>query len=214
MILCGLLLTVILMVAGIGFGIHRYRDTKAREAVMTEGIAAVAGGDYEAAIGFFDQVLEKAGRKLGKLETDALLFRAEAEYQQADYAAALHTYELLLEEDPDHEAYKMGAAQCLMELGDCAAAMSYEVLQGRIYARMAKDQIEAGQYESALESIDLGRTFYDEAAARELDYNEAVVYEFQGDYAKALELFEAYVQKYGSEESVQREITFLKTRQE
>ena len=40
-----------------------------------------------------------------------------------------------------------------------------------------------------------------------------MIREKQGDFAQALQLFEAYEKKYGPEEAVEREIVFLKSRQ-
>ncbi len=102
---------------------------------------------------------------------------------------------------------------CLVETGDYAAALDLEVLQGPVYNRMAKEQIEAGDYERALEYIELGKTFAEESAGRELAFNEAAAWEYKHDYAKALQLFEAYVENYGADETAEREIAFLKTRQ-
>ncbi|MDD3252821.1 MAG: tetratricopeptide repeat protein [Lachnospiraceae bacterium] len=212
LILCGFFLLLALFIVGGIFGVNHYRNTRAKQALIEQGITAIEQESYEAAIDYLDQAVGKAGRRIGKLETDALLYRAEAEYQQGDYAAALHSYGLLLKQDSKNVLYQKGAALCLMETGDYAAALEYQVANGQVYNRMARDQIQAGQYDEALASIEQGRTFEDETAARDLDYNEAVIWEYKGDFAKALQLFETYVDKYGADENVSREITFLKTR--
>lgn len=49
-------------------------------------------------------------------------------------------------------------------------------------------------------------------AVQSARFNEAVVYELQRRYTRALETFEAYVADYGADEAAQKEILFLRTR--
>lgn len=51
-----------------------------------------------------------------------------------------------------------------------------------------------------------------DAAVKAARFNEAVVYELQRRYARALETFQAYVADYGVDEEAQKEILFLQTR--
>ena len=53
----------------------------------------------------------------------------------------------------------------------------------------------------------------DEVGREELTYNQAVAWEYKGDYKKALEILESYDQKYTAEGNAARELAFLKTRQ-
>lgn len=191
-------------------GLKRGKDQKALRA---EAMVSMESGDYNAAIEKFDQALELSGKKVGKFEIDVLQQRAEAEYRLGDYTAALHTWQLLLEKDGEKDAYKEGAALCLMETGNYEEALKQGVLESRIYNKMVLDQINSGNYDQALELIARGMQSQDTSGKADLAYNEAVVYENKGDFARALELFEAYAAQYGSDENVEREITFLKTRQ-
>ena len=204
---------MLLIVGGTAFGIVHHKNLKEKQAFASTGIEAIAQEDYETAIMNFDKALGKSGGKIRTFEKNVLLYRAQAEYMQEDFQAARNTYELLLKEDKDNTEYKKGEVLCLLETGEYDAALELEVLQGSVYNRMAKDQIAAGDYDTALESIEQGKTFAEESAGRELAYNEAVAWEYKNDYAKALELFEACAEQYGADEAVQREIAFLKTRQ-
>jgi tetratricopeptide (TPR) repeat protein len=47
---------------------------------------------------------------------------------------------------------------------------------------------------------------------QEFRFNEAVLYEYMGDYEKALSLFTDYVKAYPDDEAAQKEVTFLTTR--
>lgn len=208
-----LMLAALFIVGGAVFGILRWKSMKERRAFAEQGVAAAVSGDYEAAIAAFDQALEKAHGRIGDFETDVLLNRAEAEYRQQDYAAALNSYQLLLEEDPKNETAKKGAVLCLVETGAYDQALELNVLQSQVYNRLAVDQIEAGNYDRAMEYITQGRGFADGTAARDLDFNEMVVWEMRLDFQKALKLLETYVQKYGSDERAERELAFLRSRQ-
>ncbi len=213
MILTGMLITL-LVLAGIGmFAGIRWKNNKERQEFAVSGVTAAQSGDYEAAIAAFDQALEKSGGRIGNFETDVLLNRAEAEYNQGDFEAALSTYQLLMESDKDNELFKKGAVLCMVETGAYEEALALNVLQSQVCSRMAAEQIEAGQYDEALATITRGRGFPDSSAARNLDFNEAVAYEYKADFARALELMEAYVQKYGADAQAERELAFLRTRQ-
>lgn len=207
------LLILVLAVGGAGFGLVRWKAGSKRRELAEQGVMAMNVGDYETAITVFDQALEGSGKRIGNFEEDVLFNRAEAEYKQGDFAAALSTYQIILNADSENEMARQGAALCLAEAGEWDQALALGVLQSQIYSRMAAAQIEAGQYEEAMQTIAQGRSIPDQSSARNLDFNEAVIREKQGDFAAALELFEAYREKYGADEAAEREIIFLKSRQ-
>lgn len=207
------LLILVLAVGGAGFGLVRWKEGSKKRELAEQGVMAMNVGDYETAITVFDQALEGSGKRINNFEEDVLFNRAEAEYKQGDFAAALATYQIILNADSENEMARQGAALCLAEAGEWDQALALGVLQSQIYSRMAAAQIEAGQYEEAMQTIAQGRSLPDQSAARNLDFNEAVIREKQGDFAAALELFEAYREKYGADEAAEREIIFLKSRQ-
>ncbi|MDO5406066.1 MAG: hypothetical protein Q4F28_01895 [Eubacteriales bacterium] len=251
MMIGGGILAAALMVGGAVYGVAGAGNRKEKEAFLEAGVTSMEAGDYEAAIAEFEQGLSLAKGRIGELEEQTLLYRAEAEYRLQDYAAALHTYETLLQQDKDNEIYRKGAALAMIETGDYEGALKLHAADASVYSRMAKSQIEAGAYDEALASIEAGKAALgqenaesepgeqagaesaqgaagaesaqgatagadqedDSSVRAELAFNEAVVWEYKSDYQKALELFEAYVQQYGSNEQADREITFLKTRQ-
>ncbi|MBR5266768.1 MAG: hypothetical protein IKU20_01070 [Lachnospiraceae bacterium] len=81
-----------------------------------------------------------------------------------------------------------------------------------IYNRLMLITMDEGDYESALTWAAKGLSLDDDLAVQELKFNEAVCYEFLGEFKKALELFKAYEAEYGSDERVAHEIAFLETR--
>lgn len=107
----------------------------------------------------------------------------------------------------------------LSESGDkTGAGLIYdEVIQSgfattEIYNRLMRDSMENGDYVTALDLAGKGLELSDGLALRELKFNEAVCYEYLGNWEKALTLFESYVAEFGSDEKAEHEIAFLKTR--
>jgi tetratricopeptide (TPR) repeat protein len=211
--LIGICLVLIVVLVGAAvYGIMRFQREKKKQELLTEGISLLDAGSYDEAISRLDDALKWSnGKKVGEFELSVLLYRAEAEFRLKDYDAALNTYELLLKEDKENTEYKKGAARCLVEKKDYDGALAYGVIDGYVYNLKAVEQINAGEYDAALELIRQGLEAGD--SVQDLSYNQAVAWENKGDFAKALELFEAYAAQYGTDENVERELTFLRSRQ-
>lgn len=208
-------LLVLLIAGGTIFGIFSYKKGKAQQTLLKEGVASLEGGNYEAAIGTFDEILAGLKGKTGKFEVEVLTYRGEAEYKKKDYNAALETFELLVKEDGEKERYQRMLCYSQMELGNYEAALAYGLADAQVYNRMAVADMEKQDFEVAFEHIDKGiaACAADDPVRRDLAYNQASAYEKSGDFARALELFESYIKTYGADEKVEREVTFLKTRQ-
>lgn len=205
-----MLVLVILVAAVIGVRVHL--KNKKIEEYSAAGIAAMEDGENEDAVTYFDQALELTGSRLGKSGMDILERRAEALYEIEEYEQALESWQRLIEADPDNEEYKENAVLCMLETGDYEEALKLGVLQSRIYNKMALEKLAISDYEGALSVIQQGMAVDDGSAAADLAYNQAVAYEYRGEYEKALELFEEYIARFGSDENVEKEITFLKSR--
>lgn len=170
-------------------------------------------GDYQTAIAKFDEVLALSAKKTGNFETDVLQYRAEASYNLGDYEGSLEIWNQLIGQDGENKEYKENAVLCMLETGDYDGALAMGVLQSRVYNRIALKQIQEEAYDQALASIGQGMAADDGSMAADLAFNQAVAYEGKRDFKKALELFQAYAASYGMDENVQREITFLESRQ-
>lgn len=103
--------------------------------------------------------------------------------------------------------------------GDCelAAAIYQELIDTghgstEIYNRLMVMAMDEEKYDEALKMAAKGLILTDGLAVQELKFNEAVCYEYLGEFAKALELFRAYAAEFGSDERVAHEIAFLETR--
>lgn len=188
----------------------------------TAAIVLMESGDYEGAVEAFNQLVEEA-TSVSEFELDILKYRAEAEYLLGDYAAAAHTYQILIEVDQDRPEYRYYAsiaeAEGYREDGmiEEARAVYQSLIDGgqsntNVYNRLMLLAMDESDYNEALKMAAKGKILSDELAVQELDYNTAVCYEYLGDFPKALELFRAYEATYGSDERVSHEIAFLETR--
>jgi tetratricopeptide (TPR) repeat protein len=206
-----LVVIFVVLIAAI-VGVRSHIKTTKLNAYRESGITAMADSRYEDAIENFDQALELAGSKIDKTQIDILERRAEAEYNLKDYAAALDSWKILMETDSTNDEYKKNAVLCMMETGQYEEALQIGLMQSRIYNKMAVEKIKAGDYEGAISIIDQGLAVDDGSAGADLLYNKAVAHESRGNYEEALQLFREYVSRYGTDENVQKEITFLETR--
>ncbi len=204
-------LLILLLIGGIVFAVSRHRREKQKQEFLKAGVELLEQESYEEAIARLDDALQWSQEKIGEFETTVLLYRADAEFRLQDYDAAQNTYTLLMDQDPENADYKKGVALCLIEKGDYDAALSYGVMDGYICNLKAVEQIQAGEYDAALELIERGKAAGD--SLQDLSFNEAVAWENKGDFAKALELFEAYAAQYGADDTVERELAFLRSRQ-
>jgi tetratricopeptide (TPR) repeat protein len=206
-----LVVLFVILIAAI-IGVRSHIKTTKLNAYRESGITAMADSRYEDAIENFDQALALAGSKIDKTQIDILERRAEAEYNLKDYAASLDSWKILMETDPTNDEYKKNAVLCMMETGQYEEALQIGLMQSRIYNKMAVEKIKAGDYEGAITIIDQGLAVDDGSAGADLLYNKAVAHESRGNYEEALQLFREYVSRYGTDENVQKEITFLETR--
>ena len=190
---------VVLLAGGGACGARQAWLRGQRQEYAEQGLAYLESQDYAQAVTAFDDAIALAHGRIGAFESQMLLYRAEAQYRSGDYQSALASYETLYAKDESNEACKTG-------LG---------VILGQVYSRIARDQINAGQYDEALSTIDTGlaEAGADDVGREELTFNQAVAWEYKGDYKKALEILESYDQKYTAEGNAARELAFLKTRQ-
>lgn len=92
------------------------------------------------------------------------------------------------------------------------SALSLDASNSMIYNQLGVYHMKKGEYQEALTCFQNGLTQGDGKMNRELSYNEAVAYEYLGDFATAREKLQAYADTYGTDEAVTRELEFLSTR--
>lgn len=110
-------------------------------------------------------------------------------------------------------------AGALLEAGDkggadevCLELIASGQAGAETYNRLMLHAMESGDYEKALSYAAEGLALADESVKADLKFNEAVCYEYMGQYGKALELFRSYTAEFGNDEKAEHEIAFLVTR--
>lgn len=82
----------------------------------------------------------------------------------------------------------------------------------RLYNQLGLCYMHQEDYASALTAFQKAMNIPDNEMMQTLQFNEAVVYEFLGEYAKAAALLNSYLQTYPDDETAARELGFLSTR--
>lgn len=105
------------------------------------------------------------------------------------------------------------------ELGDksYAASLYKTYLQDNegnvdIYNQLGLCEMDTGDYESALQSFEMGLKQGDSEIIQSLLFNQIVAYEYLSDFKKAAVLMESYLKSYPDDEAAKREYEFLRTR--
>lgn len=81
-----------------------------------------------------------------------------------------------------------------------------------LYNHLGLCQMKRGAYAEALDAFKQGLQCEDTSCLQSLRFNEAVAYEYLGDFETAAELMKAYLKDYPNDAEAQREYQFLKTR--
>lgn len=217
----------LLLVALVAFGTFRavtYFTSSRQRQLRSQGIEQMEQGNYQEAIQSFDQALEAIGRDTGSMAEDILCYRAEAEFGLGDYQAALYTYSLLTEREPEEPDYYYMSSICssaLEEPVQAAQAYSQGLAQKggadspvRLNALLSVGSacVSAGEYEQAM-------TFYSQAVEEGLDdgqiYNQMGLCQMaQEKYEDAADTFDQTIQREREtqsetgENSLLRELTF------
>lgn len=191
--------------------------------LRNSGIQYMEQGNYEAAAAAFNQIFAEPGGKVGRLEKDALKYRAEAEYLMGDFSKAASSYEMLTKLYGKEDYFKymkfVSEGQAYEEAEDYGnACVSYEAAieidssRADVYNRLGLCKMKEGNYSEAIGIFQAGAELNDPEVTPLLLFNEAVSYEYMGEFQTALSKLEEYMEKYGTDEAVDRELAFLKTR--
>ena len=174
-------------------------------------------GDYEAAA-YTYEILLQVDEDEAEYRTRACLLSAMA--GRSDKAKEL--YQKMYEAEPDSPETARALlilGRLLTEQNRSSEAMElYEqavnggMKNGELYNRMGICQLEAGDYDKALQYLEQGIRTGDASAMESLLRNQAAVYEKKLDFARALSVLEQYAAAYGTTPEIQKEIDFLKTR--
>lgn len=162
-----------------------------------EGIALLEQGSYEEAITKLDEALQAGNGKVGNVQYDILLYRAEAEYMTGDYAAAKHTYEILEQADGEKEPY-IGLLQ---------------QVNAKLLLQQASDALDNDDMETARSLLDQVKE-QGLVTDRDVEFDEAVYLEKTAKWEDAYAAFLSFCEKYPEDKAAHKELDFLKTRVE
>lgn len=165
-------------------------DGDRMEYYMCRCLAQAKSGEFDAALNDYQTAAEKI-RSAGDSEAEQMLM------------SILETLGALMTEQSEYQEQALKLYQPALDAGHAS---------GTLYNRMGMLYMDAGDYDGAINMFEQGLNGADDQAKSDLLFNQAVAYEYKSEYQQALQLFERYVSEYGSDEAVQKEINFLRTR--
>lgn len=179
--------------------------------------AEYKAGDYEAAAHSYGIMIQVDGEKPEYLNYRCLSLILAG---QTDQALEDFTKSYAMDKQaPGSKEALLALGSALEEQGrhdDAIALYNSAVADGannsELYNRMGLCMIDNEDYDQAISYFEKGISAGEGDALAELYFNQAVAYEYKGEFSKALELFEKYNSTYGPNEQADREIAFLKTR--
>lgn len=160
-----------------------------------DGIRLLQEGRYPEAIDKLNEALQAGNGRVGKLQLDILMYRAEAEYMNGDTEAALKTCELLEQADGEKALYT--------ELK--------QRVQARLTLAQAQEALNQDRLEEASELLDRAN---EQGLAQDQAYlfDSAVLLEKQGKWQEAYAAFDRYLKQYPQDMEAKKEYNFLKSR--
>lgn len=176
-------------------------------------------GDYKAAADTYGVLI-----KVDKERPEYLNMRCAARMNSGDLAGAIEDYHQAVKLDKGKNA--PGRTEALIAAGaalegqgnDAGAVALYESGQAEgiqsagLYNRIGICKLRAKDYEAALNCFTKGLQSADAASIPELGYNQAVAYEYMGEFSEARTAMEQYVKSHEDDENALRELEFLKSR--
>lgn len=118
-----------------------------------------------------------------------------------DYGAALYlgrTYEALGDYNYAASIY--------------AGYTEYDQTKAEIYNQLGLCRMQLKEYDKALSAFQTAMNIEGNDMMQTLKFNEAVTYEYMGDYKTAAALMNSYLRSYPDDETAKREYEFLQTR--
>ncbi len=124
------------------------------------------------------------------------------------------------------EAKEQGGAESYLYLGRAYEAtgdynyaanvynsyLSKNAGNAEMYNQLGLCEMTRGDYQKALEAFQAGMQLENTTMMQTLSFNEIVAYEYMGDYDRARELIENYLNNYPDDVQAKREYDFLLTR--
>ncbi len=192
---------VLLLTAACGCGDEKL--VKSEQEYRQTGLALIDQGDYEGAIGAFNDALQVRVGLVSNLEEDINFYKAYAQMEAGKSKDAIATYTAIIDYDKNNaEAYYlrgcayMSTGDAKQAAKDFAQAAKTNKDHGEMYAGIYEQLVMAGLLDEAAGYLDQGLKIKGDGASACLARGR--LYSVSGDYAKAeSELNAALDQKAG-----------------
>lgn len=209
-------------------GVAYLKSGKATEAGMDFN-RVVESGKYEDYWRIYLLLVENGQKEMGEqfltkavmLEDDsdsAHVWRGEFHYYLGSYDEALAEFNAASKNVIDVDIYMM-IANIYKEKGDInrmkaafSMAESRDPKHPSLLRQKTLFEMECENYDEAYAVIELAMTLEENPYAQDMLYCQASCLEYLGRFEEALAAFEKYIGLYGSNEEIDHEIEFLKTR--
>lgn len=163
------------------------------------------------------EVLDEAKKK-AEDDSDNVIYAAIFDYYAGDYDNAAAYIETAKEQgNPDAVYYEgrisqdKGEFENAIKLYDSYLETKPNGINAEVCNQYAGCLIEMDKYEEALEWLNKGVAMAAGGVRQQLMFNQVVAYEHIGDFSTAKDIATEYLKMY-SDEEMQKEFTFIKTR--
>lgn len=183
---------------------------KNSEIYLTRGLLNKEAGNADAAKEDFTAAMEMTPEK------DKVM-RGRLAYYMEDNSTAKEYLESASEDGDTEAVYWLAELYWQMKNEDYAMTLYQEYLSGDVehqeaYEKVASRQMEQGNYDDALATLEAGIALGDSGSLQSLLASEIAVYEYKGDFGTAKTKMESYLESYPEDEAAAREYIFLQTR--
>jgi tetratricopeptide (TPR) repeat protein len=174
------------------------------------------------------ELLDKYGQqKTGQVYLKDALERGSADmkdydkgrinYYLGNYDTARTSLQKAMNEGVDGAAYYLGKSWEALGEYNYAASVYQSYLKEKgasalIDNELAVCEMKLENYADALTAITNGLKLKDTGLTQTLQYNQTLIYEYQGNFSQALQSMTAYLKAYPDDAAAKREYEFLKTR--
>ena len=156
------------------------------------GIDYLENQNYEEALSYFDEALTLGNGKVGKVQYDLLLYKAECLFMLKRYKEAKDIYEILLSIDKNNKTYK----ELYDNIKNIAILVEFKD------ALNNDDITKAEEIFSNIKEVGLEHE-------KSVMYNQAVLYEKKGEWKNALNAFNYFLKQYPGDEGAVHEVEFI-----
>ena len=157
-----------------------------------EGINAIRNNSYEDALNYFNIAIKTGNGQVSEIQYDLLLYKAECLFMLGKYEECKNIYSILLDINPNNKQFQelYGIFKDISKLTELKNALN-------------NDDIELS--EDLINQIKNSGIEHDKSVL----FNQAVLYEKQGNWKDALNTFNYYIKLYPNDELALQEINFI-----